>query len=325
MNIKLLVGFKKYTVLGYSKNDQRETIVEYAYPNKRSPSPNILTANEIIKNKGLYLSFNQEDLINIVSFAQRDSIMLRGDIDEELLKFDKKRAKYQWYPYLVAITTIVWCFTSVIAHRFLSISILGVDFMLPGGILFFPVVYFCADAIQEVYGYKRVRQTLWVCIASHLALLLMTLITLAITPASSVNVSAYTTVFDTQLRMFLGNNIGMIAGFTLNGYVFSKLKIKYNGDNLWLRSIMSTFLAEAVFSIVCTTIDFNPNLSMINLIKLQLFMIFVKAMWEVFFTPALYGLTYVIKRREGIDVYDRYTNFNPFSLDVDYKNQPQAA
>jgi queuosine precursor transporter len=36
--------------------------------------------------------------------------------------------------------------------------------MLPGAIIIFPMIYFMQDLIQEVYGYKRARQTLWVCI-----------------------------------------------------------------------------------------------------------------------------------------------------------------
>jgi len=40
----------------------------------------------------------------------------------------------------------------------------------------------------------------------------------------------------------------------------------------------------------------------------------VKTAYEVVATPLTYGVVGYLKRKEGIDVYDRGTDFNPFRV-----------
>jgi len=38
----------------------------------------------------------------------------------------------------------------------------------------------------------------------------------------------------------------------------------------------------------------------------------MKVFWEMLLTPVTYGVVNMLKRREGLDVYDQGTNFTPF-------------
>jgi hypothetical protein len=38
--------------------------------------------------------------------------------------------------------------------------------------------------------------------------------------------------------------------------------------------------------------------------------------WEVLLTPATYAIVGFLKRREGVDVFDRDVDFTPFSTSV---------
>ena len=40
----------------------------------------------------------------------------------------------------------------------------------------------------------------------------------------------------------------------------------------------------------------------------------IKVAVEVVFTPVTYAVVKWLKRAEGVDVFDRETNFNPFAL-----------
>jgi queuosine precursor transporter len=42
----------------------------------------------------------------------------------------------------------------------------------------------------------------------------------------------------------------------------------------------------------------------------------LKVMWEVLATPVTYRIVTALKRAEGVDHYDRDTDFSPFSLKV---------
>lgn len=309
---------KPYKVCGYEKNDTSTTIVKYTLKNKRAGNIYRKSAKDILLDSALKKNFDYDDIIEIASLVQRDQFLKNSDLEFDVLTTYQRSNKslYAFYPYLIAITAIVWCFCALLGHRFLSLNLLGIKIVLPGAIVIFPVIYFMADLIQEVYGYARLRQTLWICILTHITIGALTSFVMSFTPAPFVDESAYSAVMSTQWNMIVGNAVGMIAGFSINGIVLAKLKIKFEGKNLWLRTIISTLLAEFVYSYVCSFIGFHKNLPTLDLVKLQFFMVMIKVMWEIFATPFLYMTSIFIKNREGIDVYDYYTNFNPFSLAV---------
>jgi uncharacterized integral membrane protein (TIGR00697 family) len=316
----LLLAFsaRPYKVCGYERSDSAATIVKYSLKNKRAGSIYKKSAKDILLDHALRKNFDDDDLIEITSLAQRDSMLKKGEV--ELALFDTyrraQRPLYIFYPYLVALTVVVWCFAALLGHRFMALSLFGTDIVLPGAIMIFPVIYFMADLIQEIYGYVRLRQTLWICIFTHVAIGALTSFVMSFSPAPFVNEQAYRVVMDTQWRMIIGNALGMIAGFTINGVILAKLKIRFEGGHLWLRTIASTLCAEFVYSYVCSFIAFHNNLPVLELIKLQFCMVMVKVAWEVFATPFLYVASHLIKKKEGLDTFDYYTNFNPFSLAV---------
>jgi uncharacterized PurR-regulated membrane protein YhhQ (DUF165 family) len=55
---------------------------------------------------------------------------------------------------------------------------------------------------------------------------------------------------------------------------------------------------------------YTPWRTMLNLI---LSGYFAKVLYEVLATPLTYLIVNKLKRAEGVDVYDRDTNFNPFA------------
>jgi hypothetical protein len=42
----------------------------------------------------------------------------------------------------------------------------------------------------------------------------------------------------------------------------------------------------------------------------------LKVGWEVLLTPVTYAVVGFLKRAEGVDVFDRHTDFSPFKADV---------
>ena len=52
------------------------------------------------------------------------------------------------------------------------------------------------------------------------------------------------------------------------------------------------------------------------MLKVMLSQFLLKVSWEVILTPATYAVVGFLKRREGVDVYDRGTDFSPFRTRV---------
>jgi queuosine precursor transporter len=123
-------------------------------------------------------------------------------------------------------------------------------------------------------------------------------------------------VFATNWRLIISVAIGMIFGVYVNGIIMAKLKVNFNGRYLWMRSMASTLCAEIVFTYTAITLEFIGYVNFNEILKMQVAMIAFKVLWEIFATPFLYIASGMLKRVEGVDKFDYYVNFNPFSLDV---------
>jgi uncharacterized integral membrane protein (TIGR00697 family) len=102
----------------------------------------------------------------------------------------------------------------------------------------------------------------------------------------------------------------------VNSFVLAKMKIAMQGRKLWMRTIGSTIVGEAVDSALFYPLAFYGS-GIIPDDKLPLVMLaqFVtKVGVEVAFTPLTYKIVGALKRAENEDHYDRDTNFTPFTL-----------
>jgi queuosine precursor transporter len=90
-----------------------------------------------------------------------------------------------------------------------------------------------------------------------------------------------------------------------------------NGRWLWTRTIGSTVIGEAVDTVVFVLVAFGGVLPSEVIIKTMISGYLFKVTYEIIATPITYAVVGFLKRKEGIDVYDRYTNFNPFRLRIE--------
>jgi uncharacterized integral membrane protein (TIGR00697 family) len=94
----------------------------------------------------------------------------------------------------------------------------------------------------------------------------------------------------------------------------AKLKMWTEGRHLWTRTIGSTIVGQGVDSLTFYPIAFLGIWEGQTLLKVIAFNWAMKITVEVVFTPVTYAVVGFLKRREGVDTYDRDTHFTPFSL-----------
>ena len=99
-----------------------------------------------------------------------------------------------------------------------------------------------------------------------------------------------------------------------NSIVLSKLKIKTRGKYLWLRSIFSTIVGEALDTIIFIFISFVGIMENSILFQMMLFQYLFKLCYEIIFLPITYAIIKYIKKKECIDAYDYQVKYNPFSI-----------
>jgi hypothetical protein len=92
------------------------------------------------------------------------------------------------------------------------------------------------------------------------------------------------------------------------------MKIWTAGRHLWMRTIGSTIVGQALDSLIFYPIAFYGIWQTSELFKILGFNWLFKISIEVLMTPATYAVVGFLKKAENEDYYDRGTNFSPFSL-----------
>jgi len=94
------------------------------------------------------------------------------------------------------------------------------------------------------------------------------------------------------------------------------MKIATQGRYLWARVIGSTIVGQLVDTGLFFVIAFVGIWPADQLVDVIIAQYLFKTIWEAVMYPATAAVVRFLKRVEGVDFYDRGTNFNPFSIKV---------
>jgi hypothetical protein len=108
--------------------------------------------------------------------------------------------------------------------------------------------------------------------------------------------------------------VAYFAGEFSNSYTLAKIKILTRGRWLWLRTIGSTLVGQAVDTLLFVTIAFAGTFSAALFWNIVVSNYVFKVGVEAVMTPVTYWVAGFLKRAEHEDVYDIGTDFNPFKL-----------
>jgi len=187
--------------------------------------------------------------------------------------------------------------------------------LVSGAQLLFPITYICADVFTEVYGYAASRRAIWLGFYAMGLLAVMGQVAVVLPPAPGWhNQQAFETVFGLVPRFAIASLIAYWAGEFTNSYTLAQLKLITGGRMLWTRTIGSTITGQLVDTVIVILIAFWGVLSPGQLVRLILSSYIFKVVYEALATPVTYLVVSWLKRAEGIDTFDRGTNFSPFVL-----------
>ena len=224
----------------------------------------------------------------------------------------RPRRAYRYYDLVMAaFVTVLLCANLIGASKVAQIG--GVTF--GAGVLFFPISYVFGDVLTEVYGYARARKVVWAGFGALIFASFMTWAVLAFPPAPGwPHQAAFQSVFGSTPRIVLASLIAYFCGEFCNSYVLAKMKLLTRGRFLWMRTIGSTIVGEAVDSLIFYPLAFLGVWSSDLVAKVLVSNYLLKVGWEAVMTPVTYRVVHALKRAEREDYYDRDTNFTPFSL-----------
>lgn len=224
-----------------------------------------------------------------------------------------QKTKNQFLPFLAMLLVMTMLLSLVLAKR---PTIYG-HFVLTEASLIFPITFYLADIITEIYGYRVVRKIIWFgFICQFIFCVICYFFVKFPAPPFWHQYNAYYIVLGGLLRIFGGSLVAAIMGLFFNVMVLSKWKILLMGRFFILRSLASSILGETVYSIVAGTIMFVNVYSLNDLESIVFLSISTKIIYSFVFIIPVSLIVHKLKKIEGDRHYDNNINLNPFKLEL---------
>jgi uncharacterized integral membrane protein (TIGR00697 family) len=216
-----------------------------------------------------------------------------------------------WFLIIACLFVTCLIVSNIVAAKLAVIA----GLVLPAAVILFPVSYILGDVLTEVYGYARARQVIWLGFACNL--LAVAFIALAgALPAAGFwdGQEAFQRILGQTPRILAASFAAYLVGEFVNAYVLARLKVATGGRMLWLRTIGSTLIGQALDSAIFMTVAFAGILSGSELAAAAIAQWLFKSVYEAAATPLTYLAVGFLKRREGGEVFDKDLRFNPLAI-----------
>ncbi|MCX7965052.1 MAG: queuosine precursor transporter [Syntrophorhabdaceae bacterium] len=228
---------------------------------------------------------------------------------------NKKRTWNHHYSiwFVIIVSIFITC---LITSNIISVKLIHVfGIILPAGVIIFPVSYIIGDVLTEVYGYSRSRRVIWLGFLCNLILTIFIWFAGIIKPAQIWDGQmAYEKILGFTPRLLVASFIAYLAGEFTNAYVLAKMKILTKGRWLWTRTIGSTLVGQGIDSLLFISIAFMGSVPFLNLLTIVISQWLFKTAYEIVVTPFTYVAVNFLKQKEGIDIFDYNTSFNPLKF-----------
>ena len=206
--------------------------------------------------------------------------------------------------------------TTLIVSNLIAVKLVDVaGLIMPAGVIIFPISYIVGDVLTEVYGYARARSVIWLGFGCNLLAVLAIALAGAL-PAAAFweGQAAWDLILGYAPRLLLASFLAYLVGELANAYVLARMKVATQGRHLWARTIGSTLVGQGLDSLIFILVAFSGSIPPAGLAAAILTQWLVKSGYEALATPLTYAVTGFLKREEGVDAFDRDTDFRPLVL-----------
>jgi queuosine precursor transporter len=226
-------------------------------------------------------------------------------------------AEQRWLPVITAFFVVGLVVSNIIAVKLIVVG----PFFLPAAILIFPVSYIFGDILTEVYGYAAARRVIWIGFGCNLLAVFIFWLSIELPPApfwragafesAAASQQAYQAIFGATPRILAASFAAYLVGEFLNSFILARMKVAMRGRRLWMRTIGSTIVGQLADSGVFIFLAFYGTVPLVALAAMAGSQWLMKSVYEALITPLTYMAVNFLKCAEGVDFYDRQTNFNP--------------
>jgi len=232
---------------------------------------------------------------------------------------DSSRLQFKFF-HIVAMM-FVFCF---VISNVLSVKLAHIGFFLvPAGIVVFPLSYIFSDILTEVYGFQRARQLVWTAIGCNILFVLCAYLAIALpaAPGWAQQQQAFKIVFGIEPRVLLASSTAYFVGDFINCTVLAKLKLVSRHRWMGFRFIGSTAAGIAADNLIFCFVAFAGLLPITQILWVAAGQYVLKVSYEALMLPASLSISRWLKKRERTDIYDFDTEFSPWKTKVNYTDK----
>ena len=194
--------------------------------------------------------------------------------------------KTDLYAILTGVFTACMIVSNIIAGKTFGFF----SFVLPCGVVIFPIVYVVNDVLAEIYGYEKARRVIILGFFMNLIAVICYNITIWLpAPVFFENSEAFSVVLGSTFRLLIAGFAAYLVGSLVNARLMVYLK-KWDEKKLFVRCILSTLFGEGMDALIFITIGFLGTMPTDALIV----MIVAQALFKTAYEIIVYPLTKVV-------------------------------
>jgi len=155
-----------------------------------------------------------------------------------------------------------------------------------------PLTFLITDIVAEVYGKEMSRRFVMIGVVSIVIMLGYVILSIALPAHERYTLNAeYTAIFSSSIRIMVASVIAFFFSQLHDIWAFEFLKKKMDGKALWLRNNLSTFVSQAIDSLLFMFIAFYqvaPQFTALFIIELAIPYYLFKILFAALDTPFVY-------------------------------------
>jgi uncharacterized integral membrane protein (TIGR00697 family) len=184
-----------------------------------------------------------------------------------------------------------------------NLPLTGDSLIVPAAVFAYAITFFASDCYAELYG-KRAAQGL-VNVAFVMNFVLLALVWLAIYapifPDSPVGQEEFARTLGASTGIVVGSLLAYIVSQNWDVIVFHRLREFSDGEDLWLRNIVSTATSQLIDTVIFISVAFIvfQGISLEVAIPLLIGQYMFKLFLAAFDTPFVYAVVGIIGRNSS--------------------------
>jgi len=189
--------------------------------------------------------------------------------------------------------------TCLITANIITVKLISVwGWVVPAGIIAYPLTFLFTDVITELYGRKIASRVVWLGFGASILMVILVVGAKLLQPASFwEGQAAYESVLGMVPRIVLASMIAYLVSQHHDVFAFQFWRRKTKARFLWLRNNASTMVSQALDTGLFITIAFwgtVPNSILVNMLVTQYVIKLVIAALD---TPFCYLMVYFLKSK----------------------------